>query len=109
MPKQLLLVDDEKFFLDGIKEGLAEFKDIFTTDICFSVTYGGAEVLAGIKRLGGVEILLKPFNLDWFKEKITDFFSDEEGVSGTIEAISLTSLLQFDQPGEKTPPGQGSG
>ncbi len=141
MPKQLLLVDDEKFFLDGLKEGLAEFKDDFITDICFSVkeaidmcnkkkydlivsdirmpgesgldffvylrkqnysggfiamtAYGSAEVLARIKQLGGVEIILKPFNLDWFKEKIKDFFSDEEGVSGTIAAISLTSLLQL--------------
>lgn len=148
MPKQLLLVDDEKFFLDGLKEGLAEFNDIFTTDICFSVkeamdlcnkkkydlivsdirmpgesgldffvylrqqnysggfiamtAYGSAEVLARIKQLGGVEIILKPFNLDWFKEKIKDFFSDEEGVSGTIEAISLTSLLQLINLEKKT-------
>jgi CheY-like chemotaxis protein len=148
MAKKLLLVDDEKFFLEGLKEGLAEFKDIFTTDICFSVgeamdlcnkkkydlivsdirmpgesgldffvylrqqsyqggfiamtAYGNAEVLARIKQLGGVEIILKPFNLDWFKEKIKDFFSDEEGVSGTIEAISLASLLQLINLEKKT-------
>ncbi|MDQ1352353.1 MAG: Response regulator [Acidobacteriota bacterium] len=148
MIKQLLLVDDEKFFLEGLKEGLAEYKDIFTTDICFSVkeaidlcnkkkydlivsdirmpgesgldlivylrqqsygggfiamtAYGSAEVLARIKQLGGVEIILKPFNLNWFKEKIKDFFSDEEGVSGTIEAISLTSLLQLINLEKKT-------
>lgn len=148
MQKQLLLVDDEKFFLEGLKEGLAEFKDIFTTDICFSVkeamalcnkkkydlivsdirmpgesgldffvylrqqsysggfiamtAYGSAEILARIKQLGGVEVVLKPFNLNWFKEKIKDFFSDEEGVSGTIEAISLTSLLQLINLEKKT-------
>jgi YesN/AraC family two-component response regulator len=37
MPKKLLLVDDEKFFLEGLKEGLSEYEDVFTTDICFSV------------------------------------------------------------------------
>jgi len=37
MAKKLLLVDDEKFFLEGLKEGLSEYEDVFTTDICFSV------------------------------------------------------------------------
>ena len=37
MTKKLLLVDDEKFFLEGLKEGLLDYEDVFTTDICFSV------------------------------------------------------------------------
>ena len=37
MKKKLLLVDDEEFFLEGLRDGLKEFENIFTTDICFSV------------------------------------------------------------------------
>lgn len=141
MKKKLLLVDDEKFFLEGLQEGLTECRDIFSTDICFSVdeaigrckkdgydliisdirmpgksgldlfiylreqqykggfmamtAYGSQDVLDRIRKLGGVDILLKPFNFTWFKEKILDFFSEEEGVSGTIDSIALTSLLQM--------------
>ena len=141
MKKKLLLVDDEKFFLEGLQEGLVECLDTFKTDICFSVdeaiklykkehydliisdirmpgksgldlfiylkeqqyqggfmamtAYGSQDVLDRIRKLGGVDILLKPFNFTWFKEKILDFFSEEEGVSGTIDSIALTSLLQM--------------
>lgn len=37
MKKKLLLVDDEKFFLEGLQDGLSEYSHLFTTDICFSV------------------------------------------------------------------------
>ena len=141
MTKRLLLVDDEKFFLEGLKEGLSQFENIFTTDICFSVkeaidlynrnrydliisdirmpgesgldlfiylrdqdyrggfiamtAYGSPEVLKRIKSLGGLDVMLKPFDLSWFSDKILDFFTEEEGVSGTIDSIALTSLLQM--------------
>ena len=39
MAKKLLLVDDEEFFLEGLKEGLKQHKNIFSTDICFTVDY----------------------------------------------------------------------
>jgi YesN/AraC family two-component response regulator len=141
MAKKLLLVDDEEFFLEGLKDGLSEYEDIFTTDICFSVeeaiklysknqydliisdirmpgksgldffvylreknynggfiamtAYGSVEVLEKIRSLGGLDIILKPFDFPWFKDKILDFFSEEEGVSGTVDSIALTSLLQM--------------
>ncbi len=141
MAKKLLLVDDEIFFLEGLKEGLSEHEDIFTIDICFSVdeainlckknhydlivsdirmpgksgldffvylrkqnysggfiamtAYGSDKVLDKIKELGGLDIILKPFNLAWFKDKILDFFSEEEGVSGVVDSIALASLLQI--------------
>lgn len=141
MEKRILLVDDEKFFLEGLKEGLSDFKEFFFTDICFSVdeairlvkkhhydliisdirmpkksgldlfvylkkqkyqggffamtAYGTEEILAKIKKLGGLDIILKPFNFSWFKDKIMDFFVEEEGVSGVVDAIDLTSLLQM--------------
>jgi len=140
MKKKLLLVDDEEFFLEGLRDGLKEFENIFTTDICFSVdeakrlhkkntydlivsdirmpkksgldlfiylrkkkfkggfiamtAYGTEELLKNIRELGGLDIIMKPFNLDWFKDKIMEFFA-EDGVSGTIESIDLTSLLQM--------------
>jgi CheY-like chemotaxis protein len=141
MTKRLLLVDDERFFLEGLKEGLSEYEDIFTTDICFSVeeaidlcnrnhyeliisdirmpgksgldlfvylrdqdyrggffamtAYGSPDVLEKIKSLGGLDVLLKPFDFNWFSDKILDYFAEEEGVSGTIDSIALTSLLQM--------------
>ena len=141
MTKKLLLVDDEEFFLEGLKDGLSEYEDVFTTDICFSVdeaiklygkyqydliisdirmpgktgldffvylrgknynggfiamtAYGSLEVLQKIRNLGGLDIILKPFDFPWFKDKILDFFSEEEGVSGVVDSIALTSLLQM--------------
>ena len=141
MKKKLLLVDDEKFFLEGLKDGLSASNDIFDTDICFSVdgaikmikkneydlivsdirmpkksgldlfvylkkqkyrggfiamtAYGSEEILNKIKRLGGLDIIMKPFNFDWFKDKIVDYFIEDGGVSGTVDAIDLTSLLQM--------------
>ncbi len=140
MIKKILLVDDEEFFLKGLKEGLDEFKDIFVTDICFSVdeakklnkknnyslivsdirlpkksgldlfvylkkrkfkggfiamtAYGTEELLKNVKELGGLDVIFKPFNFKWFKDKILDYFS-EKGVSGTINSIDLTSVLQM--------------
>jgi len=141
MTKKLLLVDDEEFFLEGLKDGLSEHENIFTTDICFSVddaiklynknqydliisdirmpgktgldffvylreknytggfiamtAYGSVDVLEKIRNLGGLDIILKPFDFPWFKDKILDFFSEEEGVSGVVDSIALTSLLQM--------------
>lgn len=142
MSKKLLLVDDEKFFLEGLKDGLSEYDDVFTTDICFSVNeaiklnkkneydlivtdirmpkksglelfeylrenqfkggilamtaYGSDEVFEKIKRLGGLDIILKPFDFTWFKDRLLEILSgEEEGVSGTIDSINLTSILQM--------------
>jgi response regulator of citrate/malate metabolism len=141
MAKKILLVDDEIFFLEGLKEGLSEYRDIFSTDICFSVdeaikmnnkndydliisdirmpkksgldlfvhlkkqkyhggfiamtAYGTEEILNKIKKLGGLDIILKPFDFDWFKEKIMDFISEKKDISGTVNSIDLTSFLQM--------------
>lgn len=149
MSKRLLLVDDEKFFLENLKEGLSEHSDIFTTDICFSVNeaidlyerneyhlvvsdirmpgrsgleffeylreknyrggfiamtaYGNEELFARIRQYGGLDIILKPFDLRWFIGKILDFFSEKgKGVYGTIDSIDLTSLLQMINLEKKT-------
>lgn len=58
--------------------------------------FGTEEVIAQIRRLGGLDVILKPFNFTWFKDKILDYFKEDvEGVSGTIDSIDLTSLLQM--------------
>lgn len=141
MAKKLLLVDDEKLFLEGLQEGLSKHSGIFETDITFSVddairkckktrynlivsdirmpgksgldlfvhlrkkkykagfiamtAYGTVEVLSQIRKLGGLDIIMKPFNLEWFTQKILDFFVEKEGISGTIDSIDITSLLQM--------------
>lgn len=148
MTKRLLLVDDEKFFLEGLREGLSVHEDLFSTDICFSVdeaielinlnhydliisdirmpdrsglelfiylkdqnysggfiamtAYGSPEVINKIKALGGLDIIIKPFDYAWFEERVLDFFSEEEGVSGSIDSIALTSLLQMINLEKKT-------
>jgi CheY-like chemotaxis protein len=149
MAKRLLLVDDENFFLENLKEGLSEHSDVFTTDICFSVNeavelyerneyhliisdirmpgrsgleffeylrekhyrggfiamtaYGSEELFAKIRRFGGLDIILKPFDLKWFIGKVLDFFSEKgTGVYGTIDSIDLTSLLQMINLEKKT-------
>lgn len=148
MEKKLLIVDDEKFFLEGLQEGLSEYDDILKTDICFSVdeaiklikknkydlivsdirmpkksgldlftylkknkyqggfiamtAYGTPEVLKKIKKLGGLDVILKPFNFNWFRDKILDYLSEDKGVSGTIDSIDLTSLFQMVNLEKKT-------
>ena len=149
MSKRLLLVDDEQFFLENLKEGLTEYSEIFETDICFSVdeaihlfnsnkydliisdirmpvksgleffeylrkekytggfiamtAFGNEELISKIRGLGGLDVILKPFDLKWFTDKVLDFFSEKEtGVYGTIHSIDLTSLLQMINLEKKT-------
>jgi len=149
MAKKLLLVDDEEFFLEGLKEGLERHNDIFTTDICFSVddavkkfrknkydliisdmrmpkksgldlfiylrkrkykggfivmtAYGTDELLAKVRDMGGIEVLLKPFKLDWFSKHILAYFSDELETVGNLNSIDLKSLIEIVRILKKNP------
>jgi CheY-like chemotaxis protein len=140
MKKKVLLVDDEQFFLESLKEGLLELKDVFDTDIAFSVdqaidqiqqetydliisdvrmpgksgidllmylkgchfkgglmimtAYGTEALAAQIRDLGGIRVLSKPFDFAWFQDLLLEYFHERKGVTGIIEAIDLTSLLQ---------------
>ena len=140
MKKRVLLVDDEQFFLESLKEGLLEQKDAFDTDIAFSVdqaidqiqqttydliisdvrmpgksgidllmylkgchfkgglmimtAYGTEALATQIRDLGGIRVLSKPFDFTWFQNLLLEYFHEKKGVSGIIEAIDLTSLLQ---------------
>lgn len=141
MIKRLLLVDDEKFLLESLKEGLVNYNNIFETVVCFSVdeaikltetyrfdlvitdirmpgksgidlfmhlknnnfqgkvmamtAYGNEEIFSKINKLGAMKIITKPFDFEWFKRMLIDFFGDLKGFSGTIESIDLTSVLQI--------------
>ena len=57
--------------------------------------YGTGEILNQIKQLGGLDIIMKPFNLEWFINKLLGFFLEKSGISGTIDSIDITSLLQM--------------
>ncbi len=148
MIKRLLLVDDEQFLLESLKDGLVDFNNIFETKICFSVdeaikltnlyrfdlvitdirmpgksgidlfmhlkehnflgkvmamtAYGNEEIFNKINALGAMKIITKPFDFEWFKRMLIDFFNDLRGVSGTIESIDLTSVLQIINLEKKT-------
>jgi CheY-like chemotaxis protein/predicted regulator of Ras-like GTPase activity (Roadblock/LC7/MglB family) len=148
MPKRLLLVDDEKFLLESLQEGLLDYNNLFDTKICFSAdeaieltkkfrfdliitdirmpgksgvdlfmhlkendfqgkvmamtAYGNEEIFTKINDLGAMKIIIKPFDFEWFKKLLINFFSELKGFSGTIESIDLTSVLQIINLEKKT-------
>ena len=140
MPNKILLVDDEKIFLQSLKKGLAELSDVFETDICFSVTeaikqleaneydlvvtdirmpfksgidlllylrsinfsggiklmsaYKTEENLKKINNIGIVDVISKPFDLEWFQSMLLEYFEKEQESSVTFESIDLLSVMQ---------------
>ncbi len=54
--------------------------------------YNTVENIKRIRSLGNIDIFSKPFNVDWFKRKLIDFFSKEEEI--TFESIDLITVLQ---------------
>ncbi len=149
MPKRLLLVDDEEFFLQSLKDGLELMSDIFITDICFSVNeaikhvvtnnydllitdirmpgksgidlliylrdmkfkgkvmvmsaYNTVQTNKQIKFLGAVEVISKPFKLEWFKNMLLERFG-ETGKPNAVnfETIDLVTVMQIIHMERKT-------
>jgi CheY-like chemotaxis protein/predicted regulator of Ras-like GTPase activity (Roadblock/LC7/MglB family) len=142
MPKKLLLVDDEEFFLISLKDGLDPLSDIFETDICHSVNeaikrvvtknydlvitdirmpgksgielliylrdiqfkgkvmvmsaYDTAEASKQIKSLGAIEVISKPFKLEWFKNMLLERLNDSgEPQAVVFETIDLVTVMQI--------------
>lgn len=56
--------------------------------------HGDQTIYNRIKELGGLDTLVKPFDFDWFKEMLANFFQRQEGFYGTIDSIDLTTILQ---------------
>lgn len=149
MPKQLLLVDDEEFFLESLKDGLEPMSDIFETDICHSVNeaikyvvtksydavitdirmpgksgielliylrelkfkgrvmvmsaYNTLETKKQIKSLGAVDVISKPFRLEWFKTMLLEKFTKEPPEQTvTFESIDLITVMQIINMEKKT-------
>jgi response regulator of citrate/malate metabolism/predicted regulator of Ras-like GTPase activity (Roadblock/LC7/MglB family) len=142
MSKRILLVDDEELFLKSLQEGLEPYKDVFKTDICFSVNqaikqvvtkkydlvitdirmpmksgidlliflrevkYAGKVMVMSaeepndgnrrIESYGIIDIIPKPFGLEWFKDKVIDVFSAEEEREKlvTFDSIDLATVMQ---------------
>jgi CheY-like chemotaxis protein/predicted regulator of Ras-like GTPase activity (Roadblock/LC7/MglB family) len=142
MPKKLLLVDDEEFFLISLKDGLDSLSDVFETDICHSVNeaikrvitkkydlvitdirmpgksgielliylrdmkfkgkvmvmsaYDTAEASKQIKSLGAIEVISKPFKLEWFKNMLLERLQDTgEPKAVVFETIDLVTVMQI--------------
>lgn len=78
--------------------------------IMVMTAYGNDQIFAKISELGGMTIILKPFNMRWFKEMVVDFFKkkqsaeleEKRGFSGQIDSIGLSSLLQLIHLEKKT-------
>jgi len=140
MDKRVLLIDDEKSFLESLKKIVDHHSDLFKTDICFSVQEaidrikttkydlivtdlrmphksgldlllhlkdinfsGGIKVMSAytdeedfnkIKALGIIDVISKPFDLNWFQDMLIDFFEKEKETSVTFEAIDILSVMQ---------------
>jgi len=148
MAKRLLLVDDEEFFLQSLKDGLEPLSDVFETDICHSVNeaikhvithkydllitdirmpgksgidlliylrdmkftgkvmvmsaYNTMETSKQIKSLGAVDVISKPFKLNWFKTMVLEKFGEERAAAVTFESIDLVTVMQIINMEKKT-------
>jgi response regulator of citrate/malate metabolism len=69
-------------------------KKKFQGDIMAMTAAGDQALLDSIKELGGLDTLVKPFDFDWFKEMLVNFFQRQDGFYGTIDSIDLTTILQ---------------
>ncbi len=57
--------------------------------------YHDAENLQKINSLGVMNIISKPFDLQWFRNMILDFFNSREEASATFDSIDLVSVMQM--------------
>lgn len=57
--------------------------------------HNDAENLKKINALGIVNVISKPFDLEWFQEMIIDFFNEKSDASATFESIDLVSVMQI--------------
>ncbi|MEN8154273.1 MAG: response regulator [Acidobacteriota bacterium] len=132
---KLLLVDDEKIFLESLKTGLKKFEHLFQTDICFSVNeaikninkneyelvitdlrmpkkdgidlllhlnkinfrgsskimsaHNTEESLKKINELGFIDVIAKPFDLEWFENMIVEFFREKEELEKNFGSVDI--------------------
>jgi CheY-like chemotaxis protein len=91
-----LIVTDIKMPGKSGIELLMHLKSInFQGKMMVMTAYGNEDIYSKVNELGGIKIIAKPFDFDWFKDLLLDYFNERKGFSGTIESIDLTSLLQL--------------
>ncbi len=73
----------------------------YSGEVMVMTAYGDSETSSYIKILGGARVIAKPFDFEWFKDLLVEFFT-KEGFSGTIDSIDLTTLLQVIHLEKKT-------
>jgi CheY-like chemotaxis protein/predicted regulator of Ras-like GTPase activity (Roadblock/LC7/MglB family) len=56
--------------------------------------YTAEEDLRKIKELGIIDVIPKPFGLEWFKNMLIDYFEREKETSVTFESIDLLTVMQ---------------
>jgi predicted regulator of Ras-like GTPase activity (Roadblock/LC7/MglB family) len=64
--------------------------------------YGDREVFKTIRKLGGMNIIVKPIDLQWMKEMLVAFFEEKQVFLETLDTIDLTSILQVINLEKKT-------
>ncbi len=143
MENKILIVDDEKSFVEGLQKGLEDLADLFTTEICFSVdeaierlkttaydlvitdlrmpkkngielllylreikfpgcikvmsAYETEETIYQAKQLGIVDIIAKPFALEWFKNMILESLEKKrqrESITLECDSLDILSVMQ---------------
>lgn len=66
----------------------------FQGTIMVMTSHGDRETFKKIGEFGGMNIIVKPIHLQWFKSMVASFFEEKQGFSGTMDAIDLPSILQ---------------
>ena len=69
-------------------------QNMFKGTIMVMTGLGDRETFEKIRELGGMNIIVKPIHLQWFKKMVVKFFEEKQGLSGTMDAIDLASILQ---------------
>jgi DNA-binding response OmpR family regulator/roadblock/LC7 domain-containing protein len=72
----------------------------YTGKLMVMSAYNTVDNIRRIRSLGNIDIFSKPFNVEWFKRKLIDFFSKEEEV--TFESIDLVTVMQVINLEKKT-------
>jgi CheY-like chemotaxis protein/roadblock/LC7 domain-containing protein len=64
----------------------------YTGKLMVMSAYNTVDNIKRIRSFGNIDIFSKPFNVEWFRKKLIDFFSKEEEVS--FESIDLVTVMQ---------------
>jgi len=91
----LVITDIQLPGKSGLDLMLSLKQNMFQGTIMVMTGHGDREILKKIRELGGMNIIVKPIHLQWFKKTVIEFFEEKHGLSGTMDAIDLASILQI--------------